>query len=61
MVGKGTGRLNGVPGYTITFTVTDAGEPGRNDYASYLITKDSDGSVVLNASGLLDHGNHQAH
>jgi hypothetical protein len=31
LVGVGTGRYNNVPGYTIEFTLVDAGEPGGND------------------------------
>jgi hypothetical protein len=58
--GTGTGTLNGVSGYTITFTFTDAGEPGRMDFASYLI-KDPSGLTVLPASGLLEFGNQQFH
>jgi hypothetical protein len=61
IAGTGTGRYNGAAGATISFTFTDAGEPGRfTDFASYLIT-DSGSNVVLNASGLLDSGNQQFH
>ncbi len=59
-VGRGTGKLNGVAGFTIEFTFTDGGEPGTKDHATYLI-KDAMGNVVLSASGFLDQGNHQAH
>src|SRR5437764_1177430 len=38
IVGTGTGLYDEGPGYTIHFTVTDAGEPGTNDFASYSIT-----------------------
>ncbi len=58
--GTGTGRLNGVDNATIEFTFTDAGEPGRNDFAKYII-KDSSGNIVLQASGYLRYGNQQAH
>ena len=59
--GTGTGRYNGAAGATLSFTFTDAGEPGRlTDFASYLLT-DAGGGVVLSASGLLDSGNQQFH
>ena len=58
--GTGIGRLNGVDGYSIQFVLTDAGEPGSNDYAEYLITAPN-GDTVLFVSGLLTHGNQQAH
>jgi hypothetical protein len=63
MVATGTGTLNNVPGAVISFTFTDAGEPGAGeDRASFIIT-DSSGAVVLScASTVLDQGgNHQAH
>jgi hypothetical protein len=59
-VGSGVGTFNGVPGATINFTFTDAGEPGSADVASYAIA-DADGNLVLSASGNLDKGNQQAH
>ena len=58
-IATGTGRYNGVAGATISFTFTDAGEPGTSDTATLLI-KDVNGNVVLNVSGTL-RGNHQAH
>lgn len=58
--GSGTGSFNGVEGATISFKLTDAGEPGVNDFAAYTI-KDASGNVILTASGVLDKGNHQAH
>jgi hypothetical protein len=58
--GSGAGRLNGVSGATIEFVFTDAGEPGANDFASYTI-RDSDGNLILTASGDLNKGNQQAH
>jgi hypothetical protein len=63
MVATGTGTLNGVPGAFVSFTFTDAGEPGAGvDRASFLIAN-SLGVVVLNcAITVLDQGgNHQAH
>lgn len=59
-IGMGVGKLNNRPGATVNFTFTDAGEPGVPDTASILIM-DADGNVVLNISGPLTFGNHQAH
>jgi hypothetical protein len=58
--GTGTWRSDGttVPA-TVTFTFSDAGEPGTNDFASYLIT--TSGGTVLSASGTLAFGNQQFH
>jgi streptogramin lyase len=58
--GSGTGRYKGKPGATAEWSFTDAGEPGTDDTATVKIT-DSSGSVVLDASGKVRHGNHQAH
>jgi hypothetical protein len=61
LVGRGTGRFNGVDGYTIEFTLVDAGEPGRNDEMAILITAPN-GAVVLNVPRQqLTGGNLQAH
>lgn len=60
ITGSGIGSFNGVPNATIQFTFTDAGEPGRLDFASYFI-RDSAGTVVLDASGNLTNGNQQFH
>jgi len=57
--GTGTGRYNGASGATIEFTFTDAGEPGKYDWAQIVIW-DAGGSVVLSVSGNLRSGNHQA-
>jgi hypothetical protein len=54
------GRLNGVPGATAEWTFTDAGEPGKNDYAK-VVVKNAGGIVKLSISGYLQSGNHQAH
>lgn len=59
-IGTGVGRYNGVPGTTIEFTFTDAGEPGTNDTADLKITGIG-GSPVLSVSGKLDKGDQQAH
>ena len=58
--GKGTGRYNGVSGATAEWTFDDKGEPGKNDYATIKIT-DAGNNTVLNVSGNLSSGNHQAH
>lgn len=59
-IGTGTGRYNGVDGATAEWTVTDAGEPGEADRFQILI-RNVGGSVVLERSGTLSVGNHQAH
>jgi hypothetical protein len=57
--GTGTGSYNGSAGHSISFTFTDAGEPGTSDKAKIAI----DGGAVLNINSLtaLKNGNHQAH
>ena len=61
LIGRGTGRFNGVDGYRIEFTLVDAGEPGRNDEMAILITAPN-GAVVLNVPRQqLTGGNLQAH
>lgn len=57
--GTGTGTYNGTPGATATWKFTDAGEPGKNDFAHITITFGM--TVVLEAQGKLQYGNHQAH
>ena len=57
--GTGTGRYNGVPGATARWTITDAGEPGKND--TFTITISNGSGTVLNVTGTLQGGNHQAH
>jgi hypothetical protein len=59
IVGTGVGLYNGTTSATISFTFTDAGEPGTSDLASYLITAGA--NVVLNASNTLTFGNQQYH
>ncbi len=60
-VGTGTGRLNGEEGATITFKLTDAGEPGKDaDLAQFTIVPPGGGAPVV-VSGTLNSGNHQAH
>ena len=56
--GTGMGRLNGIDEATITFRLTDAGEPGKNlDLAEFRIA----GRSGLVVRGTLSKGNHQAH
>jgi hypothetical protein len=63
MEGTGTGLLNGVPGATISFILTDAGEPGAGVDKAGFVIKDAKGNVVLNCPPqfLNQGGNHQAH
>jgi hypothetical protein len=63
LVGVGTGRYNGVDGYTIEFTLVDYGEPGTSDQAALLIYETANpGNVVLNVPlQLMTGGNLQAH
>ncbi len=59
--GYGIGRYNGADGYHITFTFTDFGEPGVNDYAQIVIKSPDESTTVLDVTGNLDNGNHQSH
>jgi len=58
--GWGVGQYNGVSGYKVEFIFTDAGEPGRNDWAWIKITA-SNGDTIMEVSGFLRSGNQQAH
>jgi hypothetical protein len=58
--GTGTGKYNGDLGATIEFTFTDDGEPGIHDHADITV-RDASGTIVLQVSGYLEKGNHQAH
>lgn len=58
--GWGVGKYNGVDGYLAEWVFTDAGEPGRVDWAWIKIT-DGGGFVVMDVSGFLRNGNQQAH
>jgi len=61
LVGTGEGRLNGEDGFSIVFTLIDAGEPGREDFFGFVI-RDSSGNVVFSAPvSQLIGGNLQAH
>ena len=58
--GAGIGRLNGEPGYHIFFRFTDAGEPGKKDWARIWI-RNTDWVIIFDIQGNLKNGNHQAH
>jgi hypothetical protein len=58
--GIGMGRYNGVDGYQAEWIFTDAGEPGKRDWAWIKITA-PDGSTVMEVSGFLQVGNQQFH
>lgn len=59
--GTGEGLVDGQPGGTAEWTLTDAGEPGTNDRWSMTI-RDAQGNVVVTfANKPLTKGNHQAH
>ncbi len=59
MDGTGAGRYNGQSGCSISFSLTDRGEPGTSDEAFFVITCPVLG-VVLSGGGVLTFGNHQA-
>jgi hypothetical protein len=61
--GVGTGRYNGEAGYTVEFTLVDAGEPGVNDEMAIKIYKTSDPTIVVLdvPQQKLTGGNLQAH
>jgi hypothetical protein len=58
--GRGTGRLNDEDGATVDWVFTDAGAAGVEDHAAITIRRAS-GEVVLDVSGTLTYGNHEAH
>ena len=63
LIGVGTGRYNNVAGYTIQFTLVDAGEPGSSDRMAIRIYETANpANVVLNVPlQVLTGGNLQAH
>ena len=63
IIGVGTGRYNNKDGYTIEFTLVDAGEPGTNDEAALRIYETANPSNVVLDLPLqtIDGGNLQAH
>jgi probable HAF family extracellular repeat protein len=56
----GTGRWNGVDGYTFEVQAADAGEPGRGRDSFAIVIKAPDGTIVANAGGTLAGGNVQS-
>jgi hypothetical protein len=63
IVASGTGRYDGVDGFTVQFTLIDNGEPGTNDQAGFLIFETANPSNVVLAIPVLTitTGNIQAH
>jgi hypothetical protein len=63
MIGLGTGRYDGVDGYTVAFTLIDNGEPGRHDMIAFSVYQTANpGNVVLTLPlQSLTKGNLQAH
>lgn len=59
LTGQAQGRYNGKPA-TAWFQFVDLSEPGTQDTASILVF-DENGNVVLDVTGTLEKGNHQAH
>jgi hypothetical protein len=63
IVASGTGRYDGVDGFTVQFTLIDNGEPGRNDQAGFMIFETAHPLNVALAFGVMTitTGNIQAH
>lgn len=63
LVGVGTGRYNNAAGFTVQFTLIDAGEPGSSDRMAIRIHETGNpANVVLNVPlQVLTGGNLQAH
>lgn len=60
-LGSGMGRYNGVPGATVSWDLSDCGEPGTQDSVEIHV-RDRDGNLVLELrTAPLTFGNHQAH
>jgi hypothetical protein len=57
---SGFGRYNGESGAFVWVQFTDNGEPGKTDQAT-VVVYDADGNLVLDETGYLRGGNHQAH
>jgi len=61
-VGEGTGKLNGVSGAEVYFTMTDHGEPGVGRDTIKVKIVDAAGNTVLDCPTVtLEGGNQQAH
>jgi hypothetical protein len=63
IIGRGTGRLKNADGYTIEFTLVDAGEPGKFDKAALKIYETANpANIVLDVPlQVISGGNVQAH
>ena len=63
IVASGTGRFDGVEGFTVQFTLIDNGEPGVNDKAGFMIFETANPSNVVLAFPVMTitTGNIQAH
>jgi len=59
-LGQGTGRLKNGSAASATWSLTDQGEPGRNDTVAIQI-RDRNNVVVLSAAGRLADGNNASH
>lgn len=57
---SGFGRYNGESGAFVWVQLTDFGEPGKNDWAT-VVVYDGEGNLILDVTGHLQSGNHQAH
>jgi hypothetical protein len=63
IVASGTGRYDGVEGFTVQFTLIDNGEPGTNDQAGFMVFETANPSNVVLAFPVMTitTGNIQAH
>ena len=63
IVASGTGRFDGVDGFTVQFTLIDNGEPGTNDQAGFMVFETANPSNVVLAFPVMTitTGNIQAH
>lgn len=63
IVASGTGRYDGMEGYTVQFTLIDNGEPGKYDQAGFMVFETADPGNVVLAFPLMTitTGNIQAH
>jgi hypothetical protein len=60
VVFSGTGRWNGLGGYTFEARAVDAGEPGRRRDRMSITVRDRKGAIVAAFDGTLDGGNIQS-
>ena len=63
IVASGTGRYDGVEGFTVQFTLIDNGEPGTNDQAGFMVFETANPTNVVLAFPVMTvtTGNIQAH